>query len=63
MFANIKDEARVMAIIHFAYDVLNRHSKEKDLEVFKDKLLIYQFDLKYINKLDSLIKSLYINLI
>ncbi len=51
----LRDGARVIVITRYPYDALDRYSKEADYEQFKDRLIIYGFNLLCVNKLDELI--------
>lgn len=48
--------ATVIAVTRFPYDALNNYTKEKDFNTFKDRLFIYELDLRFINQIESLIE-------
>lgn len=51
----LRDGARVIVITRYPYDALERYHKETDYEEFKDRLIIYGFNLLCVNKLDELL--------
>lgn len=51
----LRDGARVLVITRYPYDALERYRKETDYEKFKDRLIIYGFNLLCVNRLDELL--------
>lgn len=50
----LRDGATVIATTRFPYDALDRYTKEPDFLVFKDRLHIYQIDLRRVDQIDEL---------
>lgn len=51
----LRDGAKVLVITRYPYDALERYQKEPDYELFKNRLIIYGFNLLCVNKLEELI--------
>ena len=51
----LRDGARVLVITRYPFDALNRYQQEPDYDTFHDRLIIYGFNLMYVNRLDELI--------
>ncbi|MBQ2803930.1 MAG: SDR family oxidoreductase [Lachnospiraceae bacterium] len=51
----LRDGASVLVITRFPYDALSRYQKEPDYDAFKERLIIYGFNLLCVNKLDELV--------
>ena len=52
----LRDGAKVMIVTRYPYDALDRYRQEPDYETFKSRLIIYGFDLMWVNKLDELLQ-------
>ncbi len=52
----LRDGAKVIVITRYPYDALDRYKKEPDYESFKARLVIYGFNLMWVNKMDELLQ-------
>lgn len=52
----LRDGAKVIVITRYPYDALDRYKKEPDYETFKERLIIYGFNLMQVNKIEELIQ-------
>lgn len=55
----LRDGAKVIVITRYPYDALDRYSNESDYENFKDRLIIYGFNLMCVNRLNELLDFIY----
>lgn len=51
----LRDGAKVIVITRYPYDALDRYSKEEDYEEFKERLIIYGFNLMCVNRINELL--------
>lgn len=52
----LRDGAKVIVITRFPYDALDRYKKEPDYDTFKERLVIYGFNLMWVNKTEELLQ-------
>ena len=52
----LRDGAKVIVITRYPYDALDRYKKEPDYESFKERLVIYGFNLMWVNRMDELLQ-------
>ena len=52
----LRDGAKVIVITRYPYDALDRYKKEPDYDAFKERLVIYGFNLMWVNKTEELLQ-------